>query len=738
MAKSTLVSFANIPALKSPWFPAEYQTLLFRLWGMVSLEKLGEVLECSVEAVREELLRLGLNPDRPVNPAWRERGYITLLRDTWHTLTMEQQCTLLDITQEELDTILREDDFLWVKFGWLKPVTDGAKYRPLTEEEKSRTDEIRSLLKSFDEKIGPFPDSAFEFVNEYYKEASPLNKTYPDFKRDSLRFIYSYFALYGDPLIDERLDPFPDKLLEEYANYGVNGIWLQGVLYQLVNYPFAPELSQGFEIRQKNLKKLVDRAKRYGIGVYLYFNEPRSMPTRVFEKYPHLKGHVRNSSEASMCTSTPEVKAYLENAAYELFHAVEGLAGFFTITRSENQTNCYSHANEDDCTCTRCRERSVPEVIAEVNNLLSRGARRASPDARAIAWVWGWPDDRIEEVISRLDKNIIFQSTSETRLPLNKGGVEVEVADYTISNPGPSEWAKNNWKIAQKHSVACAAKVQFNNTWEVSGVPYIPVFDLVYRHAVNLKRFGIEHFMLSWTLGGAPSPSLKLVSGLLDGTYSEENAVREMIDELFPEGERDIILREQKVLSDAFENFPFSCPTVYNAPVTAGPRAPLYPERTGYNSSMVCFPYDCLQSWRSNYPEEIFENLMGRVVEPWEKAVEELRGFKEKNETSTLFTEFLSCAEGCLEHFATTLYLTRFVRARNALLDGEETLDGKDARMVLLTALDDEEKNTLSAIRTQSVDSRIGFEASNHYNFTRQNLMEKLINIDYVRKIYKK
>ncbi len=726
MTESNLVSVCEKSALESPWFPTEFHAVIFRLWGMVSPAKLAKVLGCTEENVCEEMARLGLDPKKEVNPAWSKRGYITIIRDTWHTLTMEQLCILLGITQEEFDTILREDDFLWVKFGCLKPVTDGAKYAPPTEEQKARCEEIAKFLKEAEEKLKNFPDSAFKFVDSYYQKPTGAPKIYPDFKNQNLRFIYSYFALYGDPLIDETLDPFPDKLLEEYANYGVNGIWLQGVLYQLSPYPFCPELSRGYEIRQKNLKKLVDRAKKYGIGVYLYFNEPRSMPNSVFEKHPHLKGHARNESDASLCTSTPEVQKYLENAAFELFSKVEGLAGFFTITRSENQTNCYSHSDETNCNCERCKKRSVPEVIAEVNNLLSRGARRANPDARAIAWVWAWPDDRVEEVISHLDKNIIFQSTSETNMPLNKGGVKVSVADYTMSNPGPSEWAKNNWEKAQKHSLSCSAKVQFNNTWEVSGVPYIPVFDLVKEHALNLKNFGIEHFMLSWTLGGSPSPSLKLVSGLLDGKYSHENATREMIDELFGENEREAVYSAQKALCEAFVNFPFSCATVYNAPVTAGPRAVFYPEKTGYNSTMVCFPYDCLTGWRSAYPEDVFKDLLEKLVTLWKPACESLKAFEENNPTSALFKEFKNCADGCLEHFETTLNLTRFVMARDA---GDKA--------ALFKALDDEEENTYNTVKTQSRDSRIGFEASNHYNFSRQNLLEKLINIDYTRKYFK-
>lgn len=721
------------PKIRNAWFPAEYQTVLFRTWGMYSAEKLALVLETTPENIRESWALLGLDPDKKIDPEWRRRGYITTIRDTWHLLSKPQQCALLDVSAQEFEIILREDDFLDHKLGYKEEGTE-TYYRPLTEEETARTREIAEFLKNAESIIGNAPDTAFDFARNYYKPASPIETPYPTFEGKDMKFIYSYFALYGDPLIDETLDPFPDKLLEEYAKYGVNGVWMQGVLYQLVPYPFAPEMSAGWEIRQKNLKKLVDRAAKYGIGIYLYFNEPRWMPDEVFEKFPNIKGRsVAEKGMACLCTSTPEVRDYLENGAYEVFKAVEGLAGFFTITRSENPTNCYSHTNEDNCNCPRCSQREVPEVLAEVNNLLYRGAKRANPNARAIAWVWGWPDDRVESVIEKLDEGIVFQSTSETHIKFNKGA-DVDVVDYTMSNPGPGEWAKNNWNLAKKHNHECCAKVQFNNTWECSGVPYIPVYDLVAEHAINLKNEGIRHIMLSWTLGGAPSPTLSLVSGIFDGKYNPETCVDDMIDDIFPVESAEIVKKTQKMMSDAFRDFPFSCGVVYQAPLTSGPRQIFHAEKTDRRAAMVGISFDSVNTWCCEYPQDVFENQMRKVVEPWREAVKLLHSC---GDTSSVFAEFVACAEGTLEHFESVLHLVRFTRARNAIFDGETTIDSRDAKEVMLKALDDEEANVINTIRTQSKDSRIGFEASNHYNFSRQNLLEKLINIDYTRRVIK-
>ena len=305
-----------------------------------------------------------------------------------------------------------------------------------------------------------------------------------------------------------------------------------------------------------------------------------------------------------------------------------------------------------------------------------------------------------------------------------------------MSNPGPGEWAKNNWNLAKKHGHECCAKVQFNNTWECSGVPYIPVFDLVAEHAVNLKNEGIRHMMLSWTLGGAPSPSLSLVSGIFNGEYNPDTCVDEMIDDVFSTGCADTVKKAQRIMSDAFRQFPFSCSVVYVAPLTSGPRSVFYPERTGRRGAMVGISFDSVNAWSAEYAEDVFERQMALVVEPWREAVRLLDACAD---TSDEFEEFKSCAKGTLVHFESVLHLTRFVRARNAMLDGEKVIDGnRDVMQVMMQALDEEEANVINAIRVQSKDSRIGFEASNHYNFSRQDLVEKLVNIDYTRRYLNK
>lgn len=241
--------------------------------------------------------------------SWEKRGYLTTIRDNWHICTYEQLMILLNLSADELAFILKEDDFMWVKLGNEKPQVEGSVYTPLTQEQLDRTIQIAALCEK--EEFGKIKDNAFSFVEEYLQPIKSDDVLIPESK--NLRMIYPYFALYGDAMIDESLDPLPKRILQQYAQAGINGIWMQLVLYQLVEFPFDPSLSKDWEKRIQSLRRLTSKAKKYGIGIYPYFNEPRSMPDSFFNKYPHLRGEAEGDYYA-ICTSTKEVQDYLYGA----------------------------------------------------------------------------------------------------------------------------------------------------------------------------------------------------------------------------------------------------------------------------------------------------------------------------------------------------------------------------------------------------------------------------------------
>lgn len=70
--------------------------------------------------------------------------------------------------------------------------------------------------------------------------------------------------------------------------------------------------------RRKNLQELVDRCARFGIKVYLYFNEPRCMRTEDFEGQEEIKGR-EEGAFSTLCMGTERVRKYLYDAVFGLF-----------------------------------------------------------------------------------------------------------------------------------------------------------------------------------------------------------------------------------------------------------------------------------------------------------------------------------------------------------------------------------------------------------------------------------
>jgi len=701
-----LVKGSNPKALSFSHFPKNFQAVIWRNWGLVPIVRLAKTLETSEENIRKSAVQLGL-PEVEVSKNWLEKGYLTIIRNNWHLLDYEQLLVLLDWTADKLDSVLREEDFLWHKMGKLKPSAGQVIFSELSEGEIKKTELIRKaasdIFASFSETEKPF-----DFIKNY---KSTGKKAEGESSFD-LNFIYSFHALYGDTLMEPELDPYPDELLKAYAENGVNGVWMQGILYTLYPLEKAPEFSKGWEKRLESLRGFVERAAKYGIKVYLYLNEPRGMPERFFEKYPEWKG--ANEDEIfALCTSVKEVREYLEDSCYHVFKNVPGLGGVFCISMSENITHCHARWTGDRC--PRCSKRAPAELIAETLAAIEKGIHRAAPEARVMAHTWAWRE-HAAEAIKRLPENVEVLNVSEWGKEFEFQGIKGSVVDYSMSQVGPSEESLSIWKAAKERGLKTVAKVQLNNSWECSSVPYLPVPYLVKEHLQNLERSGVTGLMSSWTLGGYPSPNLSL-------TF---RTVEEMAVELFGKKASKTICGAWKIFGEAFQEFPFHVEVLYVAPPNYGPMALFFEKPTGYNATMIGFPYDDLKGWRAIYTEEVFESQFEKLCEKWVNGLEKLKEAKGllSPEDMPNFEDLENVSEAAFCHFKSTLNQIKFVRKRNS-----GKIDG------IMEVIDDEISITKRLLAVVSRDSRIGFEASNHYYYTRNDLVEKILNcLDMKRK----
>ena len=702
----------------APHMPSDWQTFLLRMYGRVTPETIGEILGAGADEVISAAKELGIAQppaDAAAEAEWREKGYITLIRDSWHLLDLGQICLLTGKSAKELAYTVKEDDFLHVKLGGFKPDLPPLRMTGLSPEQKAKTARVREALKGFYGGAGEPSVRPFDFP-AIFRRFSGVRASKGG---ESVRLAYSYCALYGDTFVSDFDYGFSEEMLSAYEAFGVSGIWCQAVLYRIAPYPFLPELCVGWERRLDGIRKLTERLDRHGLKLYLYLNEPRALPSSYFADGMHdgVKGHSRGAL-TSLCTSSEPVRRYLYDTAAFLAREVPLLGGFMTISGSENQTHCCSHTTPPD-DCPRCSKRSWADVTAECNNLLYRGAASVNPDFNMIAWTWGWPDDLVGEAAARLDPGIILSEVSEHGKEKILGGVKTSVSDYSISVVGPGEHALASWKLAAGYGHRACAKTQLNTSWECSSVPMLPVFDTVAKHLCRLKKAGVEDLILDWTVGGYPSPTFALAKIIMDGEAADEAGALDIFyRSLLPDGCREGVRRGVTELCRAFDSFPFHIGVLYSGPQQMGAATPLRLAPSGMRATMTCWPYDDTDSWRAIYPPDVFEELTKKLSEGWERGMRIILEAAAGQEDGVA-ADIADCAEAAYCCFRPMYLMTRFNRLR---------ADPEANREELIAIAREEADTVLRLAGVQARNPCVGFESTNHYFFTRESLAEAYVS----------
>lgn len=683
-------------------FPTTWQTVIFRNYGMVKTKLIAKVLSCQEKVVKIEAKRLGLKKIK-YNADWQKKGYITIIRNNWYLLSFSQLCTILNFTKQKLEFVLQNEDFLGYKLGDFKPIVQEIKYSPLTKEEIEKTDKIRLEVEKY---LLSKSTAPFKFFKKGFSKGVA-------FATKTTKMVHGYLTPCGDVFSIDSKNYMPTALLKEYAKKGINAVWVHGLLSSLSHYPFCPELCVGYENRRKKLQKLVDKCGKYGIKVYLYFNEPRALPIDKSKNYSHLIGREENGV-AHLCFEHKEVQDYLYSAVKDLFSNVKGLGGCFTITMSENPTHCHYRPNNN---CPVCANVNPEEVTAKINNVILKGVKDSGAKAEVIANLWGWSSfmgwsiEQAERGIKLLDKEISVLCVSEFDLDIEKGGIKSKVIDYSISNPGPAEISKRLLSLAKKEGHKTYAKIQINNSWECSAVPYLPVFDLTLEHIKNLTEIGVENYLLNWTLGGYPSPVMDMIA-----TYSSLKnnfSIKGWYKNYFKEN-AEIVKNAVDYFCNAFREYPFSIDNLYYAPKTLGYANLWEKEKSEKQTTMVCYAFDDYFSWIKPYPYKVYVGQYEKLLSLWEKGLELL---KTAEKTKTI-KELALFAKAAYCHFYSDLLQTEYCFYK-------EQGDKENIKIVVKKC----ESLTKELIQIVKKSPYVGFETSNHYFYTERNLIEKLINL---------
>jgi hypothetical protein len=341
----------------------------------------------------------------------------------------------------------------------------------------------------------------------------------------------------------------------------------------------------------------------------------------------------------------------------------------------------------------------------------------------------------------RRGARVYFMSVSEWSKPIVRGGVAGAVGEYSISTVGPGPRALKHWALAKERGLKTIAKVQVNCSWELSAVPYLPVMNLVAQHCDNLTKAGVDGLMLSWTVGGYPSPNLHLVKAFQQRPApTVQQALTTVAEARYGrEAAADMVAAWSK-FSRAFSEYPFDGRFVYRGPTQYGPANLLYPEPTRYSSTMVGFPYDDVDGWRGIYPADVLAGQFEKMTSLWRAgllACEQALGKASVSaERENVRSDFM-IADAVALHFDSVANQVRFILARNALLSGSLSKAEREMKIdVVRAGIADEMENAKRLFALTREDPRIGFEASNHYYYLPLDLVEKVINCEYISNVW--
>ncbi|MBL8219658.1 MAG: hypothetical protein JNL62_10530 [Bryobacterales bacterium] len=307
---------------------------------------------------------------------------------------------------------------------------------------------------------------------------------------------------------------------------------------------------------------------------------------------------------------------------------------------------------------------------------------------------------------------------------MDRGGVQTAVGEYSISVPGPGPRARRNWGVAKKAGIETNAKVQFNNTWEISAVPYIPVPHLVMEHCEGLRREGVNGLMVSWTCGGYPSPNLEAASAYFyEGTVDRDAVLRDVAGRRYGSGCAADAVEAWRLFSEAFREFPYGV-SIYVIPVQHGPANLLRAEPTGHRTGMILFPHDQMKAWCGKYPPEVVQTQFYKMAAMWKAGLERMQSVVRKASARRVAQHDLAIAETCWHHFQSVAHQVEFYRLRDGSPD--------------LTRMKELVRAEMDLARRQYAVARafstVGYEATNHYYYRPLDLAEKVVQCEWLGK----
>ena len=522
------------------------------------------------------------------------------------------------------------------------------------------------------------------------------------------------------------------KRLAAIAKAGFNGIWLRGILRDLIPGPLFGRYVRKSQERLRSLEILCRRANKLGLGVWLYMNEPLALPDShpFWKRFGHLKGlslefpqalSTEKGMQTSLCTSTDQVKEFLQDGLYSLFQKLP-LAGVILITASEHMTHCWSHVWAKpsfygiwakECTCKRCANREPSEVVAEIINLTHRGITKASPNAKVIAWDWSWNlyhKPPYTQILKRLPEDVILMGNFERGIPIKAAGKNLLSEEYSLAFAGPSPIFRDEVKLTRGKR-PMMAKLQINTTHELATVPNLPLISSIYRKFRYMHQQKLNGYMFCWNFGCWPDTLNVFAAKRLSRSpfpKDEESFLHWLAQRYFgPRADTEQIATAWRGFGRAMsKHYPFSVDFLYFSPLNYALAYPLNTNFQGRPMGPAWLKHDWGDSLENTFGPFTLDELvttLGRLSRAWQKA---LRVYIEglSKCTGQRAKKELACAQVAGHSFESVYNIYSWYAYRNA----------RNADKLRTTIVSRELANIKKALPLVEKDPRLGYHQEAH------------------------
>ncbi|MPY88769.1 MAG: hypothetical protein GEU99_12675 [Luteitalea sp.] len=514
-------------------------------------------------------------------------------------------------------------------------------------------------------------------------------------------------------------DPYTDELLSRVSHYGFNAIWVWASLFDIGHTDVYPELDHGVKDRQGRLRRVVNRAQRYGLDVYVMLAH-YPLPASFFESRTEVRGtpFEAHGGDFVLCTSAAQARRAIGEATQDLFAKVPHTAGIVFIIGGEGFIHCHTRRVD----CPRCSARSPQEVVAELVQAINEGGRSARPDTHIVLWPYSasnwWSRDDITQsrLIENLQKGVTFLTEFGKEGLITFGNTTIPAYDYPISYVGPSERFVEQTKLTERRAVPIWVKTEHAIALEMVQTPYIPVF---FRWAERFRRIGefpwVSGLFANWMhYGFMPSIAAEVFKW---HTWSPLPNTEELLHRIarreFGPGTEAFALKAWREWSEAIRHYPFSGPMAMG-PIQKGPAHPLFldPEYQPLHDHGRQFKNDL--SWTRPWGEEVALRQLEKLEEGWRTGVatwEEVvaRAAPELKENAVRETGVGKALLACVR---STIHVGRFYQIRDQLQ--RERNPRRTAK--LWDALEEiarkELDNAQQALEVVRRDSRLGYANS--------------------------